>query len=94
LAGVISELPIQRVIFESKLYTVNNQREFCHAVTQSISNAEKTLLIIGHNPTISQLASNYTEHGIELGTGEFIIATMEAPDWPTALESSGCWSLK
>ncbi len=94
LAGVISELPIHRVIFEPKLYTINNQREFCHAITQNISNAEKTLLIIGHNPSISLLASNYTDHGIELATGEFVIATMDASDWPTALESSGCWSLK
>ena len=63
-------------------------------MTPSISNAEKTLLIIGHNPTISLLASNYTDQGIELATGEFIIATMDASDWLTALESSGCWSLK
>lgn len=94
VAGVLRTTPIQRVIFEPKLYTINNQKEFCSAISQHLSNVEKTLLIIGHNPSISFLASYYTAQDFDLGTGEFVIANIEASDWQTALESTGCWTVR
>jgi len=93
-AELLGSVPIRNLNLESKLYTVNSQIEFVDAITPLISNSDKTLLIVGHNPTISLLASKYTAQDFELGTGEFIIATIESADWHTALESSGCWTVK
>ena len=94
LAQVLVEVPINKIILEAKLYTVNNQREFSAALLGHLANTEKNLLIVGHNPAISSLATYYTAQEFDLGTGDYIIATMESSDWATALESGGAWSLK
>lgn len=94
LAQVLVEVSINKIILEEKLYTINNQREFLVAISQHLDDTETNLLIVGHNPAISLLASYYTDQNFELGTGEYIIAKFEASDWSTALESGGAWSLK
>ena len=94
LAQVLFDVPINKIILEEKLYTINNQREFTGALSGHLADSEKNLLIVGHNPTISSLASYYTGQDFDLGTGDYIIAAIDAPDWATALESGGAWSLK
>jgi phosphohistidine phosphatase len=94
LAQVLIEVPIHKIILEEKLYTINSQREFSDALSGHLADTEKNLLIVGHNPTISSLASYYTDQNIDLGTGDYIIATIETSDWATALESGGSWGLK
>jgi phosphohistidine phosphatase len=94
LAQVLLEATISTTILEAKLYTINNQRDFLDAISTNLEHKENSLLIIGHNPTISSLATYYTSQDFDLGTGEFIVATIEASDWVTALESGEAWSLK
>ena len=94
LAQVLLEVPIHKITLEEKLYTINNQREFSDALSGHLADTEKNLLIVGHNPAISSLASYYTGQDFDLGTGDYIIATIETLDWATALESGGSWSLK
>lgn len=94
VAEVLTQVPIHAVLFEPRLYFINNHSEFLEAVSPKIIADDKTLLIVGHNPTISQIASFYTEHDIDLGTGEYVIATAEFADWQSALVASGGWTLK
>lgn len=94
LGQVLLEVPITKIIFESKLYTINNQHEFSVALSGHLDDTEENLLVVGHNPTISALASYYTGQDFDLGTGDYIIATIDSADWSTALESGGAWSLK
>lgn len=94
IAHVLSEVPIHHVILEEKLYTINNQREFTASLAGHLADSDENLLIVGHNPAISSLATYYTGDDFELGTGDYVIATLEAFDWVTALESGGAWSLK
>jgi phosphohistidine phosphatase len=91
LAQVLQYLPISQIIFDPDLYSSKNLRDFIDCVGPQVSQNDKIILVIGHNPTLSMLASIYTDRQYDLSTGEYVIMTTEANDWSVALESSGCW---
>ncbi|MEI6398984.1 MAG: histidine phosphatase family protein [Pseudomonadota bacterium] len=80
--------------YEPLLYTANNAVEFTKALSRHITSEDRVVLVIGHNPIISSMACllTGTEHGFK--PSEYLILTIEADDWPTALGSSRCWTAR
>jgi phosphohistidine phosphatase len=78
--------------YEALLYTANDAEEFTDALARNIKREDQVVLVIGHNPIISDMAGLLTGATYGFSTSEYAILNIEADDWLTALRSSGCWT--
>ena len=53
-----------------------------------------TVLLIGHNPMWSQMASILSDSKISLSTANAAMLGIEASSWKEGIESIGCWDLE
>ena len=55
---------------------------------------EKTILIVGHNPGWSDMASELVGERIGLSPADAALVSSSESDWPSALHLAGTWSLE
>lgn len=77
---------------ETQLY-LTNHREIIN-MCKTIDSDCHTLLLVGHNPTWSDLVRLLTKQVISLGTAEAACLKIDhQSDWESALQATGCWKL-
>ena len=59
----------------------------------SVEGEPSRLLVIGHNPTLSELATRLTRDYIALGTAEAVVLAVDAAAWAEAVQLDGAWEL-
>jgi phosphohistidine phosphatase len=89
---VLSGISAKATCFESLLYSANDAGEFIEAVSRNLVSEDHVVLVIGHNPIISTMAGLLTGAYYGFSPSDYLVLTIEADDWLTALKSSGCWT--
>lgn len=64
-----------------------------HAALAALEHAAPTALVLGHNPGWEDVLEHLSGRAIELKTGSAALLSVDAPDWPRALELAGRWTL-
>ena len=80
--------PFQR---EKQLYLASPET-IMQNISAVVEESWQSIMLVGHNPGISQLASHLCGEAIELPTAGLAILDGPDSDWPTALRSTG-WKL-
>jgi phosphohistidine phosphatase len=68
----------------------NGYEPFIHEVG-SLTDEHGTVLVVAHNPWISDMVSILTGSPCALAPAEMVILTMESESWSDAVTSNGCW---
>lgn len=88
---VASILPTVTWRFETRLYlasALTTLRELAHTEQQAT-----TLMVIGHNPGLSDLVGALCDQVIRLDTAEAALLTVDSGSWQEAFAMKGCWEL-
>lgn len=89
---VLSGFSAKATCYEPLLYSANDAREFIEALSRNIVSDDHVVLVIGHNPIISSMAGLLTGAYYGFSPSDYLVLTIEADDWQTALKSSRCWT--
>jgi phosphohistidine phosphatase len=72
--------PIEKIFVTEKLFEASNEAVFDTII--SVSNDIQNLVIVGHNPTFTQIANWYMDHEIEnVHTSGLVSITFDCEDW-------------
>lgn len=85
------------VIFSNIIYKANHFSELIELVAthpQHEHFSSQTIAIIGHNPTISALASHLVGDFVGFNPGEATLLECSGDDWEVAIQVGSCWKLK
>ena len=74
------EIPKKRLTLDPAIYDAVDGDELLQIVTQ-FSDRCDAVLMVGHNPTMSELASMFFEEPLELPTAGFVGVTFETDSW-------------
>ena len=88
---LLKSLTDSSVTFDNSIYAAPDAKRLTHCIVEHAHASDKTLMIVGHNPTISQLAAYLSGDHIAFGTSECMVLKSDETDWKTALHSSGTW---
>ena len=77
---------------EPLLYTAGDSETFTEALSRNILTDDRVVLVIGHNPIISGMASSFSGAHYAFSPADYLILTIEAENWLTALNCTGCWT--
>ncbi len=83
------------IAYSSEVYTANNADALVKlltssSITQRLSGKE-VLLLVGHNPAISELVEKLSGNFTSLEPGEACYLTHDSADWTTGLYQEGEW---
>ena len=92
--NVLASLQCVKSKFEKKLYSAHAPKDFLGAISPHVTSSDKSVLVIGHNPVISAAASLLTGDFFAFSPADFVVLTIESPDWETAFSSNGCWETR
>ena len=79
--------------FFSEIYTANHPNDLRLTIAKMALDETSTILLIGHNPTISMFATELTGDFESFAPGDCMILRMSADSWNIALDSTGAWSV-
>lgn len=91
-AAILGALHAKDIDNEPRLYTVQSFSEWAEIVRSRVKNTDRVVVIVGHNPLISAVASILSDETFRFAPAEYTILTIDSDDWETALASSGCWT--
>ena len=78
-------------IKSAKLYEASVSA-YRNAIISKGKNA-KTILLIGHNPTIEQFVATFSKEPAEVKPADTVILEIKATDWEEAFDMAGTWKL-
>ena len=76
------------------IYTANHTSDLLSILRSQIQGSPSILMLIGHNPTISQCASDLTGDFQSFAPGDCMILQIQSESWDIALESENAWTVK
>ena len=79
------------IVLSDEIYTAQSTSELLAAIEKPIANSDQSILIIGHNPTISALVEVLSDTPTEMSPGDCHAVTIAASSWEEALASRGLW---
>ncbi|MCX6123365.1 MAG: phosphohistidine phosphatase SixA [Proteobacteria bacterium] len=79
------------VFLSDEIYTADSASGLLAAIEKSIANTGQSVLIIGHNPTISALVEVLSDKTIDMSPGDCHSLTITAGSWEEALALVGLW---
>ena len=85
-------LPAERTVIEPLLYNANTVNDVASIITRHARPDDRVIAVVGHNPVISEVASELTGDFYAFDPGDFVIMTIDETDWATALESRSIWT--
>lgn len=71
-------------LFDEKLYLAS--ADVCSAAIARVSKSNECVLLIGHNPGISRLASRLLDASIGLSPGEYVSVSRDVAQWSQVVE--------
>ena len=81
-----------RVSWHAPLYLGGT--EAVEEVLRGCVPTEATVLLLGHNPGFSEVASLLAGGNVSLGTAHAALLSIDAEDWSEALTLAGSWTLE
>ena len=89
---IFMNYPATVVGYEPKIYLADSTTTLVAAISRHLDQSDKAILVVGHNPSISEAASELS--GVMFGfcPSEYVVLTIESEDLSTALQSMGCWA--
>jgi len=91
LTELAKSLDCGTVEFSETIYTANTSLDLSRFLKKKTTAAVRSVLLIGHNPTISDFASSLTGEFTSLAPGECHSLSLEAESWDEAISSEGLW---
>lgn len=89
---VLSEFKTDNMVIDSKLYSAGSFHEFISVVNSHAKENDRSVLIVGHNPIISLVASELSGENFRFAPSEYAILSIESDNWTIALASTDCWT--
>lgn len=90
-AEVCKFLTQSPISFDHDIYTASDANRLGDCIAKHAKSTDHILMVVGHNPAISQFASNLVGENIAFSTSDCLILTSEERDWDIALNSNGTW---
>lgn len=93
-AQVLANFGAAAVHYEPQLYLANRFHDLEEMITRHGKATDKMILVIGHNPFLSEVASRLSGQSYAFSPADFAALSIDAESWATGLGSTGCWSPK
>ncbi len=88
---VVKFLPKYEIIYDHDIYLVHDANKFAQYIARHATEADTTILVIGHNPSISTFSSVLTGEHTSFSTANCQILKSTETDWSVALQSPETW---
>lgn len=79
------------VTFDHEIYAASDVKRLTQCIVGHAISSDETLMIVGHNPTISLLAEQLLGSQIAFSPSDCVILKSQDSDWSVSLHSSGTW---
>lgn len=80
--------------FDEGIYLALNGGDLVSVIRRHVLSDIDELLIVGHNPSISDFVSHLAEDHFSFTPGSCVILRCESESWDEALSSYGLWNVK
>jgi phosphohistidine phosphatase len=93
-AEVLASFGATAVHHEPQLYSASRLQELEEVITRHSKPTDKVILVIGHNPFLSEIATKLSGHSYNFSPADFAVLSIDSENWATGLGTTGCWSPK
>lgn len=77
--------------FDHDIYLAHDGSRLGKCLVRHAKPKDESIMLIGHNPAISQFAATLMDEPVSFSTSDCLILKSAEFDWSVALQSSGTW---
>lgn len=88
---LLKSLKDSPVTFDHDVYTASDAHRLIRCIAEQASSDDETLMVVGHNPTVSRLAEFLLGDQVAFDTSDCMILKSQDSDWSVSLQSAGTW---